>query len=294
MGALAWSLAVIVWGAYVRASGSGAGCGDHWPNCNGELIPRSPTMQTLVEYTHRTTSGLALLSVIVLAIWALIAHPSGHAVRRTAAWSLLLMITEALLGALLVKLELVANNATANRAVAMSVHLVNTFLLIASMALCAFRAWTGDARLRWAPGAWVNMLSLVGVVVLGMTGAVAALGDTLAQQAVFNPFVALLIQLRIIHPFTALAVTALVLFAAGRAFTVAKPWAIGLMTAVVVQLAVGLTNVILQVPIGIQLVHLLLADAVWLLTVICTASVISAPVTASSTVPSGVAVQRPA
>ncbi|MFN8454080.1 MAG: COX15/CtaA family protein [Anaerolineae bacterium] len=65
---LAYNLAVILWGAFVRASGSGAGCGSHWPLCNGEVIPRTPQMETLVEFTHRLTSGLALLLVIGLTI----------------------------------------------------------------------------------------------------------------------------------------------------------------------------------------------------------------------------------
>ena len=66
---LGWTVAVILWGAFVRATGSGAGCGAHWPLCNGEVVPRAPVLETMVEYTHRLTSGLALLLVLALAAW---------------------------------------------------------------------------------------------------------------------------------------------------------------------------------------------------------------------------------
>src|SRR5690348_3617167 len=79
---LAAVLGVILWGAYVRATGAGAGCGQHWPVCNGTVIPRAPSTQTLIEYTHRVTSGLSLLLVIGLYVWARLAHAKGHTVRR--------------------------------------------------------------------------------------------------------------------------------------------------------------------------------------------------------------------
>src|SRR5262245_62215656 len=64
------TIVVIVWGAVVRATGSGAGCGSHWPLCNGVVVPRSPSMATLIELGHRLTSGLALLLVLGLVIGA--------------------------------------------------------------------------------------------------------------------------------------------------------------------------------------------------------------------------------
>ncbi|HEX9001707.1 MAG TPA: COX15/CtaA family protein, partial [Blastocatellia bacterium] len=67
---VAYNLMVIVWGAYVRASKSGDGCGSHWPLCNGEVIPLAPTVKTLVEFSHRLSSGLALLLTVVLVVWA--------------------------------------------------------------------------------------------------------------------------------------------------------------------------------------------------------------------------------
>ena len=266
---LAWSLLVIIWGAYVRASGSGAGCGAHWPVCNGDLIPRAPSVQTLIEYTHRATSGIALLLVIAVFVMAL-RQPSRVA-RRFAVLSLVLMLTEAALGALLVKAELVADNATASRAVAMSIHLINTFLLVGVMVMTVFHAFAGDvaARLRGSAAVF-SWLAMVLVMVTGVSGAIAALGDTLTQQAVQSAFVDLLIRLRIIHPFLALA-TAAVLLNLGRVtFSATRGWTIALWSLVVLQLMAGLTNVVLQAPVWMQLVHLGLADAVWVTVLVAT------------------------
>src|SRR5579864_5069358 len=90
-GVLGWNLLVILWGAYVRATGSGAGCGAHWPLCNGEVVPRSPPVEMLVELSHRVTSGLALVLSIGLFVWALRGYPRGHRVRRAAGATAALM-----------------------------------------------------------------------------------------------------------------------------------------------------------------------------------------------------------
>ncbi|MBL8917033.1 MAG: COX15/CtaA family protein [Archangium sp.] len=267
--ALGWTLLVIVWGAYVRASGSGAGCGAHWPICNGELIPRSPTMQTIVEYTHRATSGLALLSVIALVIFAFVATPEKHPSRKWAAWSLFFMLTEAAVGALLVKAELVANNATASRALAMGIHLVNTFLLVAVMTSTCFHAWREGEAPSWKERGLklqLVLLALVLVTVVGISGATAALGDTLVQQSVQNAFVDFLIQLRILHPLLAIGGVIAAITAGWASWSVeaARRWIVALWTLVVLQVIAGLTNVVLQAPVFMQLIHLLLADLVWI------------------------------
>src|SRR5260370_34132353 len=65
----AYNITVIVWGAYVRATGSGAGCGSHWPLCNSDFLPTTPQTQTVIEFTHRVTSGVSLGLVALLLIW---------------------------------------------------------------------------------------------------------------------------------------------------------------------------------------------------------------------------------
>ncbi len=262
---LAFTLAVIVWGAYVRATGSGAGCGDHWPNCNGEVIPRAPSVQTMIEYTHRTTSGLSLILVLIMAVWAWRTHASGHPVRRAAVASLIFIVLEAALGAGLVLLELVALDASARRAIAMSLHLTNTFLLLTALGATVFGAWFGDEKPRRPSAILLGVHAAL--MLVGISGAVAALGDTLTQHGVANAFVALLIRLRVAHPVLAVSAAIFSAFVASALWN-SRPGARKFIQVWVVlllaQLVAGVVNVGLNAPVSMQLIHLLLADLVWL------------------------------
>ena len=278
-GGLIFVLAVILWGAYVRATGSGAGCGDHWPLCNGELVPRSPAIETLVELTHRLTSGLALLFALALPLWTFRATPPRHPARRASLWCLIFMLLEAAIGAGLVLFQLVADDPSLARAYAMSAHLVNTFLLLAALVLTA-SLLSGDRAPRVRDGGSVGALFLgtaTGMVLLGISGAIAALGDTLfpatslaqgfAQD--FAPTAHVFLRLRLLHPFIAIAIGLLAVGAVWHARS-ARPserlrrWAWTVSGLVALQLAVGLLNVLLLAPVWIQLVHLFLADLLWI------------------------------
>ncbi|MCA9623508.1 MAG: COX15/CtaA family protein [Myxococcales bacterium] len=160
-GVLAFTLLVIVWGTFVRATGSGAGCGSHWPTCNGEVIPRAETIETAIELTHRLTSGLSFLLVVALMIAALRARPKGHPMRKAAVWSFVFMITESAVGAGIVLLRYVADDQSPARAVWVAVHLINTFLLTASLTVAARQSGEDAAPLRWrARGLWVLAAAL--------------------------------------------------------------------------------------------------------------------------------------
>src|ERR1019366_3079756 len=87
-GVLAYNVAVILWGALVRATGSGAGCGGHWPLCNGDVLPDVSKIGTVIELTHRIMSGVALLLVAAMFLWAWKTFVPGHPARRWATWSL--------------------------------------------------------------------------------------------------------------------------------------------------------------------------------------------------------------
>src|SRR5262245_35507929 len=121
-GTLAFTVAVVLWGAFVRATGSGAGCGEHWPLCNGVVVPRSPRLETVIELTHRVTSGLSLLLVLGLGVAAMRLFPAGHRVRWAAVASVLLIVSEALIGAGLVLFGLVADDRSEVRAVVLALH----------------------------------------------------------------------------------------------------------------------------------------------------------------------------
>ncbi|MCS6869225.1 heme o synthase [Thermus sp.] len=289
-GVLGWNVLVALWGAYVRATGSGAGCGSHWPTCNGEIIPRSPQVETLIEFTHRATSGLAFLSVLGLFLLALRLYPKGHPVRLGAGLAFLFMITESLVGASLVLFGWVADNVTPERAVVQMVHLANTYFLLAALALAAWWA-SGGAPLRLrgqGAVAWALLLGFLALLFLGMSGAVTALGDLLfpvrntleALERSLTPGEHFLVRLRVLHPLIAVSVGLYVVFAG---FLVAhlrpsphtRSLAQGLAYLYGIQLLAGLVNVWLKAPVWMQLLHLLLAYAVWLLFLLLAAAALA-------------------
>jgi cytochrome c oxidase assembly protein subunit 15 len=283
---LGWNVAVILWGAFVRATGSGAGCGAHWPLCNGEVVPQAPALATMVEYTHRLTSGVALLLVFVLAAWVFRERAKGHPARLAVAASVFFILTEAAVGAGLVLFRLVAENESVARALFMAGHLANTFMLLAALTLTAH--WcTTDAPLRkdaLRRDGWVFGLAFLLLLVVGKSGAVAALGDTLypAQSLLaglaqdLSPTASVLVRLRILHPLLAVAGTLAVAFAAARVLQSSagpsvRRWAGVAALLAIVQIGAGLLNLVLLAPVWMQIVHLLLADALWIALVLLAA-----------------------
>jgi len=264
---LAYNVFVVLWGAFVRATGSGAGCGAHWPMCNGEVLPRSPQLATIIEFTHRATSGIALIAVVALVIWAFRAFPKGHAVRRGAVLSGVFILTEALIGAGLVLLEHVAQNPSVYRGWSLSLHLVNTFTLLAVLALTA---WWSTGR----TGRLGNIPMLTGMIVLGVSGAIAALGDTLfpvtswsaALAQDLSPSAHIFVRLRVLHPVIALAVAVWILMVARRRFS--EPLGLALVILTFAQMVLGIMNLALLAPVPMQLIHLAAADALWIVAVL--------------------------
>jgi len=292
---LGWNVAVILWGAFVRATGSGAGCGAHWPLCNGEVVPRAPALETMVEFTHRATSGVALLLVFALALWVFRERPKGHPARRTAGASVFFILTEAAVGAGLVLFQLVGANESVARALFMAGHLANTFVLLACLTLTAHWCATDDPVRRDAVSrfGWTFALGAIGLVVVGKSGAVAALGDTLyparsilgglAQDV--SPTAHFLVQLRVAHPILALAGVLLVAFGASRVLQGTADarlrhlaWTVSSLA--LLQLAAGLLNVVLLAPVWLQIVHLLLADVLWIAFVLLAVRALSLPLPA--------------
>ena len=280
---LAWNLLVIVWGGFVRASGSGAGCGAHWPTCNGQVIPQSPGIKTLIEFTHRMMSGVALIGVVVLVWWAWKVFPRSHRVRKASAAALLLMLTEALLGAGLVLFQYVAGNVSTGRALYLSAHMVNTLLLVAAITLAAW--WSRDNVRPSVTGVgWLMGVGLVAGLAIGMSGVIAALGDTLfpatslAQgfSSDFSPAANFLVRLRVLHPMLAVLggvylVTAALLVALRRKDALIRTLAWLVSGFVLLQLALGVVNLVLLAPVWMQLTHLFSADLVWISFVILAA-----------------------
>jgi heme A synthase len=311
---LAFTVAVVLWGAYVRATGAGAGCGNHWPLCNGEVVPRAPAVKTIIEFTHRVMSGLDGLLIFLLVIWALRAYPPRHLARKAAAASFVFVITEALIGAALVKLEHVAQNTSLGRVWSLSGHLMNTLTLLACLALTAF--WGNPRQAKSAadpqtgppvppakapvssrgPSVWAATPGLLLFVLTGISGAIAALGDTLFPAASlaagfrqdFDPAANVLLRMRWFHPFLAIVAGTFLSFYATRIETrlpAAKPYARMLLSAVGLQIGAGVLNLLLLAPVWMQILHLLLADLLWISVVLlaaCTLQQFGAAVDSSS------------
>ncbi len=179
---LAYNTAVILWGAYVRATGSGAGCGNRWPLCNGTVLPPTPQAQTIIEFTHRLTSGLAVVMVSSLLVWCWRKTAKGDWARYSSLAAILLLFNEALLGALLVLFEHVGQDRSPARVFFLCMHFGNTLLLLAALALTA--QWLSKGHRRFS--VIKNRAEIVAVVFgllatmcIGITGSLAALGDTL-------------------------------------------------------------------------------------------------------------------
>jgi heme A synthase len=277
---LAYNVFVVQGGALVRASGSGAGCGNHWPLCDGRLTPAFQSVAQMIEFFHRTTSGIDALLVAVLIWLAWRTFPRGHAVRQAAALSGVFLVTEALIGAALVLGGWVEHNASIGRAIMLSIHQANTLTLLACMTLAV---WWADHE-RTSPPPFMRprvAVSLLALLVLGITGALTALADTLYPVNSFGQGLAqdlnaaanIYIRLRGIHPLLAIAVGIwLVYFATSGVARnrLGLRLAFGLCGIVAVQLLAGAINVMLAAPVWMQLVHLIVADALWItLLILC-------------------------
>ncbi|RSL18783.1 cytochrome c oxidase assembly protein subunit 15 [Edaphobacter aggregans] len=285
-GVVGYNVLVILWGALVRATGSGAGCGNHWPLCNGQVIPLAPRVDTVIEFTHRCMTGGATFAVIGLLVWTFRATVKGQAARVMAVASMVLLLNEALLGALLVKLGYVTGNQSMGRVVVLSIHLSNTLLLLAALTLTARLLGTGqmrsELRLRGKNALWA-VIGLAATLVVGVSGSLAALGDTLfpasslrmAMEQDFASGSPWLLRLRGVHPVSAVIAAGFVLWLVAQA----RRAGAGRLAMIVVgllgfQFALGLADVLLLAPVWMQIIHLLGADMYWVALVTLAAAVV--------------------
>jgi cytochrome c oxidase assembly protein subunit 15 len=290
-GVLGYFIATILWGTIVRATGSGAGCGDHWPLCNGTVLQQSPTIQTVIEFTHRVTAALDLIFVLGLLVWTWRTTVRGHLARWAAGAAVFFTLTEGLLGALLVKLGLTAQSQSPLRAPFLALHLSNTLLLVAALAMAA-HLLARRVGIRWseirisAPvGTTIGMIA---VMIVGVTGSMAALGDTLFPATTLGDSIAQdfstqslgeaswLLRWRWTHPTIAILASIFLIWLLIRAARRSGPWDNRRLSALVVgllalQYLLGALDVWLLAPVWMQVVHLLGADVLWSALVVLTA-----------------------
>jgi len=285
---LAWNILVILWGAVVRATGSGAGCGNHWPLCNGEVIPTSPRIATIIEFTHRMMTGGATLTILVLLIWTFRATRARHLARIAAIASTLLLLNEAFLGALLVKLGYVVANQSTGRFIVLPIHLANTLLLMAALTLTAHFLsrdsgfMNGSVEYRFLG---ITLIGLAATIAVGVTGSLAALGDTLFPNATFaqdfqnsSPWI---LRLRWVHPaaslLAALFIVAIIWVSNTRESATTRKLANAVLGLILFQFALGGLDVLLHAPVWMQIVHLFGADIFWAALIVLTARIVVVP-----------------
>jgi len=290
---LAYFVAVILWGTLVRATGAGAGCGNHWPLCNGTVLQHSASVNTLIEFTHRITSGLSLVAVLGLLLWTFRSTRRGDMARGAAVAAVALTVMEAILGALLVALGLTAQSQSPLRPLFLALHLTNTLLLLAALTVTAHLLCRRTGY-RWESIRMVNPLAAVAgifvVLAVGVTGSLAALGDTLfpatslagALHHDFSTTNGWLVRWRWIHPMAAVAAGVFLIWvlmraAAQNSHRRLSALVLALLAAVYL---LGVLDVTLLAPVWAQVAHLLAADSLWVALVVLTARLTLVPVEA--------------
>lgn len=284
---LAYNVVVILWGAFLRASLSGDGCGQHWLTCNGEVVPAAPQFKTVIEFSHRLSTGLAFVVVLVLFVWAFRRFEKNLPVRKAAFASFALIVAEALIGAGLVLTGNTAENLTASRPFWMAAHLITTFSLLAALTLTVWFA-SGGKSFSFRADRKTSLLlaaAVAGIFLVGMSGSVAALSSMLFPSTSLAEGVAkdfsetshILLRLRVSHPILSISVGVYLIFLAGwikskaRENFSANRWTTILTVLVGVQFLSGALTFLMLAPVVLQLIHLFLADAVWIAFVLMSA-----------------------
>jgi protoheme IX farnesyltransferase len=269
---LMYTLATVAWGAIVRATGSGAGCGNHWPFCDGHVLPVFNSYQRIFEFAHRASTGLILPLSIGLVVWARKVFPAGSMGRKASYGVFAMTIVEALIGMVLVLAGWVNTNPSAARAYAMGTHVVSTFILMGFL-VAAIQAGRGvppitlkgQGAVGWMLGACVTCTAM-----LGISGAISALGhqlwpskDVLKAAAAANaPW---MVRLQPMHPFLATSIALLTILTVGLLLHLrptnevrrASRYVAGAFGA---EMCLGVINIWLNAPVWMQAAHLVVAD----------------------------------
>jgi heme a synthase len=290
-GVVVYNVALIIDGVTVRATGSGAGCGDHWPLCNGSVIQHHPTAATLIEFAHRSMSGVALILIAGLLFWTFKAAPRRHLARAASVTALVLTLNEALLGALLVLLGKVAHDQSASRGVYLALHLTNTLLMLGALTLTAhflsrkMGYMRGSVELR-SPA--LAITGLIAVIFTGVCGSLAALADTLYPSSSlraailqdFAPDSPWLVHIRWVHPVISLVAGAFILWIVFRGLAIpsSRGFSILVICLLALQYALGAADIALLAPLSLQMLHLLGADLLWIALVTLTAHLCLRPI----------------
>jgi cytochrome c oxidase assembly protein subunit 15 len=277
---LGYFILVVLWGAVVRATDSGGGCGANWPLCNGDFFPHHPRLATMIEFAHRSSSGICSFLTVALGVWTFWRTPKGHPARKAVVWSGVFLVLEALLGAALVLRHWVERNVSTGRTIAQSIHFTNTLLLMGALALTAWFLRSEDDETVSVGSKAAAWGAVFATIMVGATGSLAALADTLfpsptlmaALKADLAAGAPVLIRMRWLHPAAALvALVCVVWLLRGVRREIAAKVVAALLG---MQFVLGVLDVLLLAPTWMQVLHLLGADLYWVALVVLAAGVV--------------------
>ena len=267
---LTTSILSILAGAIVRATGSGDGCGASWPTCNGRVIPSLETSSEIIEFSHRSISGVLLIVTLLLFVKSKDPDtPLLH--KKIINYLTFFVLLEAAIGAVIVIYEWVGLNSSLPRIIAVPLHLVNTFALLGFYTLIFYLLSESENKLSNFFDKRIK-IAFVLFFLTGATGSITALADVLFPSASFvEGFIEdfdstseVLTRLRILHPFVS-TILSIFLFSESNRFK--KEFAIDTSTIkvlVIVGVILGVLNVVSNIILPLSILHLLLADLLWI------------------------------
>ena len=267
---LTTSILSILAGAIVRATGSGDGCGASWPTCNGRVIPSLETSSEIIEFSHRSISGILLIVTLLLFLKS---RESGTPLlhKKVINYLTFFVLLEAAIGAVIVIYEWVGLNTSLPRIIAVPLHLVNTFALLGFYTLIFYLLRESEIKLSNYFDKRVK-IAFVLFFLTGATGSITALADVLFPSASFvEGFIEdfdstseVLTRLRILHPFVS-TILSIFLFLESNRFK--KEYGIDsyiIKFLIIVGVILGVLNVFSNIILPLSILHLLLADLLWI------------------------------
>ena len=257
-------------GAFVRATGSGDGCGSTWPTCKGKIIPQLSDTSEVIEFSHRSVSGILLIVTLIIFIKSR-NMSKGSIVRTTVNFLTFFVLFEAAIGAVIVLYEWVGLNSSLPRIIAVPIHLVNTFGLLACYAILYKVLLNNFKNIKQL---WDRRFVFIAFLFLlsGATGSITALADVLFPSASFYEGLMedfdrtseLLTRLRILHPMVATGLSVALIIESRK---IQKDYKIDVkffQILVFIAVILGVLNVLSNILLLLSILHLAIADLLWI------------------------------
>ena len=264
------SIFSIIAGAVVRATGSGDGCGSSWPTCNGRVIPSLNSASEQIEFSHRAISGLLL--IVTIAIFIKSFNNSVTSLQKKVInYLTFFVILEALIGAVIVLYEWVGMNSSIPRIAAVPLHLVNTFGLLAMYTIIFKLTQNPEIKISNLIDRKFKIITFL-FILTGATGSIAALADVLFPSESFIAGIVedfdstseILTRLRVLHPIVSTVLSFMLFNESKRLEDKFNLKTNQIKILVIIGVTLGVLNVFININIFLSVVHLLVADLLWI------------------------------